>query len=58
MSKIKLFQDGPTFGEIEEFKNKVDGYTFNPTLFKKLGAEDYINFTKDVLKKPITNQIQ
>lgn len=51
MNKIKLFQDGPTFKEIEEFENKVDGYTFNPTLFKKLGAEDYINFTKDVLKK-------
>ena len=51
MKKIKLFQDGPTLKEIEDLKDKVDGYTFNPTLFKKLGAKDYINFTRDILKK-------
>ena len=51
MKKIKLFQDGPTLKEIEDLKDKVDGYTFNPTLFKKLGAKDYINFTRDILTK-------
>lgn len=44
-----LYADGPTFEEIE--KLKVDGYTFNPSLYKKLGAKDYIEFSKDILKK-------
>ena len=48
-NKIKLFVDGPNFNEINEFKDKVDGFTFNPSLFKKLGAEDYIEFTKKIL---------
>ena len=43
--KIDLYLDGPTFQEIGNFKN-VDGYTFNPSLCKKLEAEDYIEFTK------------
>ena len=50
MNKTKLFIDGPNFDEIELFKNKVDGFTFNPSLFKKLGAEDYLDFTKKILK--------
>lgn len=44
-----LYADGPTFEEIE--KLKVDGYTFNPSLYKKLGAENYIEFSKSILKK-------
>jgi transaldolase len=44
-----LYADGPTFEEIE--KLKVDGYTFNPSLYKKLGAKNYIEFSKDILKK-------
>jgi len=31
--KIDLYLDGPTLQEIEAFKN-VDGYTFNPSLYK------------------------
>ena len=50
MSKIKIFQDGPNFKEIKDFYEKVDGYTFNPSLFKKLGAENYLDFTKQILK--------
>ena len=30
---MKLYADGPTSEEIEVLK--VDGYTFNPTLYKK-----------------------
>ena len=48
-NKIKLFVDGPNFNEINALKDKVDGFTFNPSLFKKLGAEDYIEFTKKIL---------
>lgn len=49
MNKTKLFIDGPNFDEILSFKNKVDGFTFNPSLFKKLGAENYLEFTKKIL---------
>ena len=34
-------------GEIDKYFDKVDGYTFNPSLFKKLGAKDYLEFTKE-----------
>ena len=51
MPKIKLFQDGPSLTEIDKYFNKVDGYTFNPSLFKKLGAQNYLEFTKEILKK-------
>lgn len=45
MSRIplELYADGATLDEIEAFdKNKVSGYTFNPTLFRMLGVNDYI----------------
>ena len=49
--KIKLFCDGPS---IEQLKDKVtdleiDGYTFNPSLFKKHNAKDYIEYCKNIL---------
>ncbi len=46
MSKIKLFQDGPSLTEIDKYFDKVDGYTFNPSLFKKLGAKIIWNLQK------------
>ena len=49
MNKILIFQDGPNFKEIKDFFNKVDGYTFNPTLYKNLGAKNYLDFTKEIL---------
>ena len=48
--KIELYLDGPTFDEIESFKG-ADGYTFNPTLYKKLKASNYIDFTKKIIQK-------
>ena len=47
---MKIFLDGPDLKQIKSIK-KIDGYTFNPSLFKKLGAKDYLNFTKLILKK-------
>ena len=47
-NKIKIFVDGPEISEIKEFIN-LDGFTFNPSLFKKLGAKDYLGFTKEIL---------
>jgi len=46
---MKLFLDGPNFKEIKSIK-KMHGYTFNPSLFKKLGAKDYILFIKKIIK--------
>ena len=46
---MKIFLDGPNFDEIRKLK-KVNGYTFNPSLFKKLGAKDYITFVKKIIK--------
>ena len=48
--KIDLYLDGPTLQEIETFKN-VDGYTFNPSLYKKLKVTNYIEFTKELINK-------
>ena len=47
---MKIFLDGPNFDQIKSIK-KVDGYTFNPSLFKKLGAKNYLKFTRLLLKK-------
>ena len=45
----KIFLDGGNFEEIKRIK--ADGYTFNPSLYRKLGAKNYINFSKQILKK-------
>ena len=54
--KIELYLDGPTFQEIKDFKN-IDGYTFNPSLYKKLKAENYIEFTKKLIEKTNNKQM-
>ena len=46
---MKVFLDGPNFNEIKNIKN-IDGYTFNPSLFKQLGAKNYINFVKKIIQ--------
>ena len=46
---IKIFLDGGNLEELKKFK--VDGYTFNPSLYRKLGAKNYISFSKQILKK-------
>lgn len=50
--KITVYCDGP---KIEEIDTKlpliIDGYTFNPSLFRKNGAEDYLSYCKDILDK-------
>ncbi len=46
---MKLYADGPTLDEINTLE--VDGYTFNPSLYKSLGAEDYLKFSDKISKK-------
>jgi len=50
MREFKIFLDGPNFKEIKKFINKIDGFTFNPSLFKKLKAKNYIKFCKKILE--------
>jgi transaldolase len=45
---INIFADGPQLNEIQTLKG-IKGYTFNPTLFKKLNVVDYLNHCKDIL---------
>ncbi len=57
---IKVFVDGPEISEINKFLN-LDGFTFNPSLFQKLGAKDYLGFTKEILaetkNKPVSIEV-
>lgn len=58
--KIKIYIDGPEIKEIKNFLS-FDGFTFNPSLFKKLGAEDYLDFSKKIItetkEKPISIEV-
>ena len=52
MKKIKLFADGLKINELDDdFGIDIDGYTFNPSIFKKHGVEDYIKHSKKLLPK-------
>jgi len=62
VNNIKLFADGPNLDEIKKnFNIKIDGYTFNPSLFKKNGATDYLDYSKKILKicseKPVSLEV-
>ena len=52
MKKIELYADGlnpSDFGK--DLGIDIDGYTFNPSLFKKNGAKDYLDYSKKILEK-------
>lgn len=60
--KIKLYLDGPSIEQIKEnYKIQVDGYTFNPSLFKKNGAKDYLEYSKKIINecknKPVSLEV-
>ncbi len=49
MRKIDIYIDGPTEIEMTKLTNEnVRGYTFNPTLFKRLGVTNYIEHCQKV----------
>ncbi len=61
-NSIKLYSDGPNLNEINEnFGIEIDGYTFNPSLFKKNGAKNYLEYSKEILKlcsnKPVSLEV-
>ena len=50
--KIKIYADGPELNQInKKIIFNIDGYTFNPSLFRKLGVKNYLEFCKKILKK-------
>ena len=50
--KIKLFADGLKIDQFDiDFGVEVDGYTFNPSIFKNHGAKDYLNYSKELVSK-------
>ena len=59
-NNIKIYIDGAKLDEIKDFM-KYDGFTFNPSLFKKLGAKDYLDFTKKIISetknKPVSIEV-
>lgn len=48
--KIQIFLDGADQTSIKKYKSTVDGFTFNPTLFRKLNAKNYVEFSKQIIK--------
>lgn len=58
---IDIHLDGPTLIEMEEFSKKVDGFTFNPTLFRNLGVTNYLEHCKCLAElektKPISLEV-
>lgn len=59
---IQIYADGPTLDEIESFdKSIVQGYTFNPTLFRKLNVTDYQGHCEKLLevcgKNPVSLEV-
>jgi len=58
--KIKIFADGPDLNQIKKLKG-ISGYTFNPSLFRKLKVQNYLNFTKKITnlvnKKPVSIEV-
>lgn len=58
---MKIFLDSSDLKEIEEFKDKVDGFTTNPSLMRKAGVTNYEGFCKEVLQiignKPVSFEV-
>jgi transaldolase len=58
---MKIFLDTGSIDEIKELHNKVDGFTTNPTLMRKAGAEDYKGLCQEVLSiignKPVSFEV-
>lgn len=50
--KIQIFADGADFNSMKSLSKKkfIKGLTTNPSLMKKAGVKDYVNFSKKVIK--------
>jgi transaldolase len=50
-NSISIYLDGPSVLEIEELGIDCDGYTFNPSLFRSLGVENYLDHCEILAQK-------
>ena len=58
IDKIKLYFDGPNLDEINiDFGIQIDGYTFNPSLFKKNDLQFSISLLLNQSQKHIYNRL-
>ena len=48
---IQVYADGPTLEEIQILKESVEGFTFNPTLFRKLNVINYLDHCKKLIER-------
>lgn len=60
--QISIYADGAILTELSNEKElDVDGYTFNPSIFRNHGAENYISYCKEILeiinKKPVSLEV-
>jgi transaldolase len=46
-----IYADGASLDQIKKIDPLVKGYTFNPSLFRKLGVKNYLSFSKILSKK-------
>lgn len=61
-NKIQIYHDGPTEDQIKNIiSNDISGFTFNPSIFKKLNVINYLNacekFANLSKNKPISLEI-
>ena len=59
---IDLYADGVKIDEFNiNYGIEIDGYTFNPSIFKKHGASDYYQYSKEIIKecpkKPVSLEV-
>ena len=52
MNKIELYADGLNLEEFgKDYGIQIDGYTFNPSVFRKNGAKDYLEYSRKIVEK-------
>lgn len=55
---IELYADGIRLDEFNKDHGiEIDGYTFNPSIFKKSGAKDYLSYSKEIISKCNTKPV-
>ena len=60
--KIQLYADGLNLEEFnKDYGIEIDGYTFNPSIFRKNGAKDYLEYSKQLVSlsgsKPLSLEV-
>ena len=57
---MKIFGDGFSVEDIKRYDKLLDGFTSNPSLMKKLGVTNYLEYCKEMLQateKPVSLEI-